>query len=214
MIPWRNSAPPTHPPLAPVRPRPSAEAPGRDRPDSSLPPTPPVGGKITLQYPTHKEQENSLAGTCLRSVALRSAKSPLPHYHTLDREQGALHRCESPGFVAPSLEAPSLRCSSLGASSLVAPTLRPSSLGDSLPSISLPTENSIPCKTPSTRIAEYCSRVRSRAPLQGARSLITIRSIESMESPSLRCSSLGDSLPSISLPTENSIPCKTVRTKE
>lgn len=53
---------------------------------------------------------------------------------------------------------------------------------------------------------------RSRAPFQGARSLITIRSIESMESPSLRCSSLGDSMPSISLPTENSIPCNTVRT--
>ena len=36
---------------------------------------------------------------------------------------------------------------------------------------------------------------RSRAPFQGARSLITIRSIESMEPPSLRCSSLGDSSP-------------------
>ena len=77
-----NCAPPTRPPLAPVRPRPSAEAPGRDRPDSSLPPAPPAGGKITLQ-------------------------------------------------------------------------------------------------NPSTRIAEYCSRVRSRAVLQTARSLITIRSIES-----------------------------------
>ena len=84
-----NCAPPTRPPLAPVRPRPYAEAPGRDRPDSSLPPAPPAGGKITLQ-------------------------------------------------------------------------------------------------NPSTRIAEYCSRVRSRAVLQTARSLITIRSIESREHSSLR----------------------------
>ena len=85
---------PTLPPLAPVPPRPYAEAPGRGRPDSSLPPSPPSGGKITL-------------------------------------------------------------------------------------------------RNQSTRIAEYCSKVRSRAVLQTARSLITIRSIESMESPTLRYTSLG-----------------------
>ena len=44
--------PPTRPPLAPVRPRPYAEAPGRDRPDSSLPPAPPAGGEITLRNPS------------------------------------------------------------------------------------------------------------------------------------------------------------------
>ena len=137
-IPWGNCAPPTRPPLAPVRPRPYAEAPGRGRPDSSLPPAPPAGGEITLRNPSTRIAEYRRQS----SVAGSLADSPLPHYHTLDRKQGALHRCESPGFVAPSLEAPSLRCSSLGASSLVAPTLRPSSLGDSLPSISLPTENS------------------------------------------------------------------------
>ena len=83
-----------HPPPAP-RSRPSAhappQAPGRGRPDSSLPPAPPAGGKITLQYRAHKSRihrQSSLAGTCLRSVALRSAKSPLAHYFTLDREQG------------------------------------------------------------------------------------------------------------------------------
>ena len=49
--------PPPTPLLAPVRPRPYAEAPGRDRPDSSLPPTPPVGGKITLQNPSTRIAE-------------------------------------------------------------------------------------------------------------------------------------------------------------
>ena len=45
----------TSPPPAP-RSRPSAlappQAPGRDRPDSSLPPAPPAGGLNTLQYPS------------------------------------------------------------------------------------------------------------------------------------------------------------------
>ena len=163
----RKSPRPHPPPARAVRPRPSRLSARVGPSDSSLPPAPPAGGKITLQYPMHKEQLNSLAGTWLRSVALRSAKSPLARYFTLDRERRALLRCESlrrssiarspfaarafagaPSLEVPSLRyssletsslvAPMLRPSSLGTSSLVAPMLRPSSLGDSPPSISLP----------------------------------------------------------------------------
>ena len=76
---------PTRPPLAPVRSRPYAEAPGRDRPDSSLPPAPPAGGEITLQTQAQKQHPSSLAGTLFRFVALRSIASPLPHYRPLAR---------------------------------------------------------------------------------------------------------------------------------
>ena len=130
---------PHPPPARAVRPRPSRLGARGGPSDSSLPPAPPAGGLDTLQYPPPrtKKHPKSLAGTWLRFVALRSAKSPLPHYFTLDREQGASFAAGA--FAgAPSLEAPSLRCSSLGTSSLVAPMLRSSSLVDSLPSISLP----------------------------------------------------------------------------
>ena len=82
---------PTHPPLAPVRSRPSASAPGRARPDSSLPPAPPAGGleNKTMQH------VRSLAGTRLRFASLRSAWSPLAHYAPLDREPGALLRSQA-----------------------------------------------------------------------------------------------------------------------
>ena len=76
--------------------------------------------------------------------------------------------------------APSLRCSSL-----VAPMLRPSSLGDSLPSISL----HIVATT--QWWVKLCIRVRSRAVLQTARSLITDRLRVSVRHLSpLRCSPL------------------------
>lgn len=105
---------PHPPPARAVRPRPSRLGARVGPSDSSLPPAPPAGGEITLQYQTHKEHPNSLAGTCLRFVALRSAKSPLSHYFTLDREQGASFaaRAYARSFFARS---PSLRCSSLGA---------------------------------------------------------------------------------------------------
>ena len=133
---------PTRPPLAPVRPRPFAEAPGRDRPDSSLPPAPPAGGEITLQ-----NQSTRIAEYCskVRSRAVLQTARSLITIRSIESLESPSLREHYAG--APSLEAPSLRCSSLGASSLVAPMLRASSLGDSMPSISLPTENSIPCKT-------------------------------------------------------------------
>ena len=99
------------PPPAP-RSRPSARAPplklrgviGRT---ARCPPPRPRGGEITLQYPTHKEHTKFARGHLLRSVALRSGKSPLPRYFTLDREQGALLRYESlrRSSIAPLLSA-------------------------------------------------------------------------------------------------------------
>ena len=79
---------PTLSPLAPVRSRPFAFAPGRARPDCSLPPPTPGGGlkNKTMQL------ERSLAGTRLRFDSLRSAWSLLAHYAPLDREPGALLR--------------------------------------------------------------------------------------------------------------------------
>ena len=58
---------PTHPPLAPVRPRPSASSGARSAGQLAAPPPRPRG----LQYqsiPIHKEHPSSLAGTLLRSV--------------------------------------------------------------------------------------------------------------------------------------------------
>ena len=143
----------------------------------SQPPCPLSRCPPKIQYPAKPKHSNSRI-LQQKSVAGSLADSPLPHYHTLDREHGV--------SFAPFLFARSLHALYLAAHRKFN-TLR----------------------NPSTRIAEYCSRSRSRAVLQTARSLITIRSIESMESPSLRFSSLGASMPSISLPTENSIPCET-----
>ena len=85
----------TSPPPAP-RSRPSAlappQAPGRDRPDSSLPPAPPAGGLDTLQYPTHKKAPEVARGPLapLRCSTLRQEPAPSLPYARASRSGSVL----------------------------------------------------------------------------------------------------------------------------
>ena len=100
---------PTLPPLAPVRPRPYAEAPGRDRPDSSLPPSPPSGGKITL-----RNQSTRIAEYCSRVRSRELVSAPLHFAPPRARSLITIRSIES---MEHSIAARALRRSSIARSS-------------------------------------------------------------------------------------------------
>ena len=127
---------PTRPPLAPVRSRPSLAL-GTCPVRQLAAPRPARGGRDYPRTPSKRKAE--YCGKVWSREVLQTSRSLINIRSIESREHSIAARAYA---GAPSLEAPSLRCSSLGASSLVAPMLRPPPLGDSLPSISLLTENS------------------------------------------------------------------------
>ena len=178
---------------------------GRARSDCSLPPAPPAGGveNKTMQL------ARSLAGTRLRFDSLRSACSPLAHYAPLDRAQEVPFATLRFARRPPALYLATLGQLNRAREIFLSPTrpprapvrtIPPLALRDARPDCSLPPAPPAGgSKNKKMQLMRSLAGTRLLCAPPGARSLITLRSIERRRSPSLHFVSLGDLLPSISL---------------